>query len=144
MPLLLMATGLLFFSKGDTIMAAYFWGLSILVFLLYSKYLNWRYKKHYQSYVRENFKNRFGNEVSLEIGPKYISSKDPSGEGKVKTSEVHQLSETQEHFFIQFTSGVAVIIPKRSIDDLQHFKAGLRSAKLEVHDDLKWQGTLTI
>lgn len=144
MPLLLIATGLLFYSKGNSAMAAYFWGLSVLVFLLYSRYLSWRYKKHYRNYVRENLGGRFGQEVTLEITPKHISSKDPFGEGKVKTSEVHRVSETQGYFFVQLTSGMAVIIPKRGIEDVEQFKVGIKSANLKVEDDLTWQGTLTV
>lgn len=139
---LMVVASVLFYNGGNTAMALYFACIAAVIFLFYGQYLAWRYKKHYQAYVRNNFTERFGQEVTLEITPKYIRSQDPSGEGKVKTTEVHQMSETTDHFFIQLSSGMAVIIPKSFIDVLESFKSGLKNCGISWDDDTSWKGTL--
>jgi len=65
------------------------WGAASLLFLLcYPTYFMWRHKRHYENYIKQNHKNRFGESVILEVHPDHIFTKDSTGEGKIYLSAI--------------------------------------------------------
>lgn len=58
---------LLFFKSDNYLLGNYFLIISGLCLALYPFYTRWRYKKHYLKYIQETYKNRFGEESTLEI-----------------------------------------------------------------------------
>ena len=96
---------------------AMFYGFSftmIVLAIFYPKYTAWRYKRHYKSYIKENFSYRFGEKVHIEIGNQTIFCKDKTGEGTINISEIEKIDETENHFFVKIKSGISLIIPKQS------------------------------
>jgi hypothetical protein len=111
--------------------------------LLYPSYERKKYIKHYEKHIEENYKNRFGKLESLEFEEKQILSKDYTGEGKLFLSEIEELNEIKDYFFLKFNSGVSLIIPKRGIDNLEQmnqFLNALCSRLNKKHNiDLDWR-----
>jgi len=57
------------------------------------------------------------NKTTIALSKNYITATDESGEGKIKTSEIKDTAETNQHIFIQFKNGSALIIPKRELNN---------------------------
>ncbi len=105
----------------------------------YPKYFKWRYKKHYLSHIRESYKQRIGLVVTLEFLEDSIVAKDKTGESKLSLSEIEVVKETSQHFFLLFSTGVSVIIPKLDEEESEALKVRFEEAGIQVEDHLNWK-----
>lgn len=131
-----LAFAMYFFVDNNTTVAAYFGAITIICALFYPKYFDWRYKKHFQYFIQDNLSDRFNEPAELEINKDSLFSKDVSGEGRIKLSEINEINETQTHFFFQVASGASLIIPKRELDSSEEFKSKLESLGLTISLDI--------
>jgi hypothetical protein len=128
----------LFFENYNDLLAYYFLiaaGVSLIFHPLYSR---WRYKRHYRKYIEDNYKNRIGQECALEITDDVIITKDKTGEGRINTTEVEEINEIKDFYFIKIKTGVSLIIPKLKTDtkDLAVIENGLK--QLAEKKGIKW------
>lgn len=131
--------GINFYNSGNSTLAIYFGIVAIIVLLFYGKYFKWKLKNHYKKFVVENYSKRFGQLESLEINSDHIFAKDKTGEGKINISEIENVSETQNHFFIKITTGVSLIIPKTKIKNSQEIKSKFENLKIPIIDETNWK-----
>lgn len=131
--------GLIFHYEEKMGLAIYFAVCSVVAALLFPKYFNWRYKKHYQSHIRETYSNRFNALTTIAFTEKKIITKDKIGEGSLNITEVIQVNETRDHFFILMSSNHSLIIPKKdpsiSIEEIRNY---FLEIELKVVDHLNW------
>jgi len=117
--------------------------LAILWLIFYPFFQKSRYEKGYKRHNIEYFKNRFDKPVELSFTKEYIASKDESGEGKMKLSELEALHEIQDYYFLKFNSGVSLIIPKKEVVEFNKLKELLESLvkKLQIEHEvnLEWK-----
>lgn len=130
------AFAIYFLVNDSTAMMTYFGAIAVICGMFYPKYFDWRYKKHFQYYIKDNLSNRFNQPVELEINEDSLFSKDISGEGRINLSEIDEINETQNHFFFQISSGMSLIIPKRELKTLEDFKSKLESLGLSISSDM--------
>ena len=97
--------------------------ISILCGLFYPKYFRWRYKRHYKTYIRDNYANEFGEFGHIEINDNTIFSKDKIGESTLNISEIKRVDETEKHFFVKITASTSLIIPKYKIPNSEEVRA---------------------
>jgi len=128
-----------FYLQQNIAMTVYFAVITIICGLFYPKYFNWRYKKHYKNYIKDNYQKRFGQIENIEITEEYIYSKDKTGEGKIKLTEIDEVSETQNHFLLKVSTGMSLIIPKREIKNIDLLKIKFNEIGLNVIDELSWK-----
>lgn len=128
-----------FYAVGTSGMMYYFLLIGVLTALFYPKYYKWRYKNHYRNFIRTNYAARFNKPATLELTQSQVIARDDSGEGKVHLTEVEQVNETQNHFFLQLKSNDSLIIPKKKLDDFQNLKAEFKSRNLKIVDELDWK-----
>ena len=119
-------------------MAGYFAVVGLVTALFYPKYAKWRYRRHYQSHIREHYAGRFDEKIQVEIGEKALFSKDKTGEGSINLSEVEYVDETGEHFFLKISTGQGWIIPKAHIPESEALKAIFQKLGLKVNDWNNW------
>ena len=148
----------LILTIGSVVLAAYFLlnqNISMAVFfglvgmtcgLFYPLYFRWRYKRHYKSYIKENYHKRFGQTEVLEINDDHLFMEDKTGEGKINLKEIEKVDETVDHFFMKISTGVSVIIPKDRVDNInelinQFEKIGL---KVDKHLDMRCKCATTV
>jgi hypothetical protein len=137
----------LFFESGNDALGFYFLILSLLSLALYPFYSRWRYKRHYQRYIADTYKNRFGEECTLEINEDFILTKDRTGESKINCSEIEEISEIKDFYFLRLKTGGSIIISKVKTDaqELSRLEEGLRELvdkkgiKRNVELDWKWR-----
>lgn len=96
--------------------------IGALWYFIYPKYEAKRYKKHFQEYVDENFKEKHNEAAKLELDMEHIYGSSSLGESKIKVSEVDRIEETSEHIFIR-VGAMGFVVPKRKVDDLNELNA---------------------
>jgi hypothetical protein len=128
-----------FYLKNHLPMTIYFGITALISAILYPIYFKWRHKKHYKKHIRENYHKQFGTTKQLEITAEYIYSSDSAGEGKIKVSEVDEINETQNHFFLKISTGLSLIIPKREINDSDLLKNEMEGFGLKINNELNWK-----
>jgi hypothetical protein len=94
-------------------MAVCFLIFAVLSAIFYPVYTAWYYKRHYLRHLREVHKNKIDTNFQIEITDDYIFSKDNNAEIKVSTSEIEEVNEIKDYYFIKLKSGMSFIIPKR-------------------------------
>lgn len=135
----------LFFESDNDLLGYYFLIVSVLSLILYPFYSRWRYKKHYLKYIQDTYKNRFGEESTLEITEDIIVTKDKTGEGRINTSEIEEINEIKDFCFVKMTTGVSLIISKVKTEEIDKIKNELKSLaekkgiKYNVEVDWKWR-----
>ncbi|HPH45444.1 MAG TPA: hypothetical protein PKU83_00450 [Chryseolinea sp.] len=137
----------LFFENSNDFLGYYFLVASILSLTLYPLYSRWRYKRHYKRYIADTYKNRFGEECKLEINEDFIVTKDKTGEGKINTTEVEEINEIKDFYFVKMRIGVSLIISKVKTDasELEILVKGLKElvdkkgVKHNVELNWKWR-----
>ncbi len=139
--LLTLTMGVCFYLMNNIPLTVYSVALTFLFCFLYPKYSSWRYKKHYQAYINENYNNRFGKSIELEFNQDAIKSKDKTGEGMINLSEVAEVCETFDYLFVRISTGITLIIPKRELLDVESLKNHFILIGLNIIDKLDWKWT---
>ena len=130
---------LYFYLNQNNAMAIYFALIAIACGLFYPKYFKWRYKKHYKTYIEENYSKRFDQVEILQINDDSILSKDRTGEGKMNLSEIEKIDETGNHFFLKLSTGFSLIIPKKGLDHPDELRKRFRGLGLTLNDETNWK-----
>jgi hypothetical protein len=134
----------LFYRSNNEFLGTYFLIVSGLSLTLYPIYSRWRYKKHYSKYVDDTYKNRFGEQSSMEITEDAILTKDKTGEVKINKTEIEEINEIQDYYFLRTKTGVSLIISKTKTDDIENIKKEIRSlvdkgVKHNIELNWKWR-----
>jgi hypothetical protein len=134
---------LLFFQSNNEFLGYYFLAATALCATLYPFYSRWKYKKHYLKYIRDTYKNRFGEECDLEIKADSILTRDRSGESTINISEIEEINEIRDHCFVKFRTGVALIISKSKTKDIDTIISDLKGIAtrlgIQYNDQPDWR-----
>jgi hypothetical protein len=125
-------------KEGNYIGLIVFGIVSILWFLLYPKYSQWRYKRHFRKHVEENYKNRIHKSVEIFFSEKSLNVKDYTSDSKINGTELKDFIETKGHFFIKLTTDLSLIIPKHSVKNQTELKKFVTDMGAKYIDDLNW------
>ncbi|TNE29220.1 MAG: hypothetical protein EP346_06605 [Bacteroidetes bacterium] len=113
--------------------------IGIIWFAFYPLYSKWRYKRHFQKHVEENFKNRINQPIELEADESSLKAKDLISETTINGTELKELIETQKHFFIKLTNDSSLIVPKKSIENETEFIQSITDLGAEYINELNWK-----
>jgi hypothetical protein len=139
-PIMYMLFGLyLAYKNGNNGIGIIFVGIGILWFAFYPIYSKWRYKNHYQKHIEENYKNRINKPVEIDFDENSVNAKDFTSESKIKGTELKELIETKNHFFIKLATDVSLIVPKHSVENQTEFKKRVTELGAKYVDELNWE-----
>jgi YcxB-like protein len=127
-----------FYLNQNNPMTIYFGLVAIATGVFYPRYFKWRYKKHYKTFIKENYSKRFGQVETLEINSDSILSKDKTGEGKINLSEIEKIDETANHFFLKISTGLTLLIPKKELKSVDVLREKFKDIGLTVQDETNW------
>ncbi|HMJ46781.1 MAG TPA: YcxB family protein [Ferruginibacter sp.] len=132
------------FYQGDNkFMMYYCLGFAVLTLLFYPLYLRFHYKKHYRKFIEDTYKNRDGEIATVIFNDNNIETFDKTGESKINHSEIEEITETGEYFYLKMRSGGSLIVPKRkieAIDDLRTLLQRLGNRlNIKFVSDLNWK-----
>lgn len=142
-PIVYAILSIILYIYADILFAAIFLIIGLLWYLLSPYYLRKRYLKHYSKHIEEHYKNRFGKSESLTFNSDIMESKDITGESKLNLSEVEELNEIKDYYFLKFSSGVSLIIPKNRIEKKEDLKESLLKIvsdfNIKHNQELDWK-----
>ena len=138
-PVVYILLALFFYFKNENPTSAIiFSGIAVLWFFLYPTYSKWSYKKHLQKHVEVNYKNRINKPVEISFDQNSMFVKDFTSESRIDGTELKELIETKNHFFIKLTTDLSLIIPKSSIENQIEFKKDVIDLGAIYVDELNW------
>ena len=117
-PIVYSIIGILFLVQEQFGLMFVFVFLGFLWYVFYPKWDKRRFIKHYQKFIQETYKERFGVVVSLEIGDAYMWARDEANESKIAVTEVTEICEISSTIYMLLRSGQTLILPKNKINDL--------------------------
>jgi hypothetical protein len=117
-----------FYMQDDLNLTIYFGLITIICGFFYPRYFRWRYKKHFKSYIKENYQKQFGEIAIMEITEEYIYLK-----------EIDEINETKKHFLLEVSTGMSLIVPKREINNIDLLRNELTEFGLKINDELNWE-----
>ena len=120
-----MALAFLFYYSDKSFLGNYFIGATILTALFFPLYSRWRYKNHYLRHIKETYQNNFEKQVKVKLTRETIETNDESGQSIINTSQLTNVFETKEHFFLKLLSGQALVIPKNKLHNLQELQQAI-------------------
>lgn len=132
----------LFYARDNHILFYYFLIAAAITFIFYPYYLKWQYKKHYQKFIADTYKNRFGQTANIELTELSIETHDITGESKIYLTEIESVTETSSYFYIHLRTGSNLIIPKSQVDNILLLKDQLHQLCKQLNipfiEDFKW------
>lgn len=142
--LLFLGLAYLFYQSDNAFLGNLFLVYAALSAALFPFYTRWRYKKHYLKFIRDTYKNRFGETCNIEFTEDTIVTRDKSGELKINKGEIEEINEIQNHYFLKARSGMAFIVPKSTTTDIESLKREIvaltaNGAKHSIELDWKWK-----
>lgn len=133
----------LFYRSDNESLTYYFSGAGILTLFLYPLYLRFHYRRHYQKFVAETYKNRFNEIATIKFSADCIEASDKMSETKINNVEIQEIIETGEHIYLRMKSGSSLIIPKSKIESVGDFRTTLYelAGKMNINflSELKWK-----
>lgn len=139
-PIIYLLFGLyLAYKNHDKVIGIIFIVIAVIWFILHPRYSKWRYKKHFQKHVEENYKNRINKPVEINFDKNSLNIKDFTSESKINRAELKKLIETKNHFFIKLTTDLSLIVPKNTVENQIEFKKRVTELGAEYVNELDWK-----
>ncbi len=119
--------------------------LGIISFIFYPIYLRSYYKKHYHKFIKDTYKNRFGENSVVQFFENEVLTNDSDTESRVKYSAFEEFNEIGDYIFLKLKSSGSFVIPKLKIENLEELKMELNNIakkyniKQNVELDWKWK-----
>lgn len=136
----------LLFLKNDEKVTFYsFLIIGFITLIFYPYYLRNHYQNHYQKFINDTYKNRFGKSVKIEFLENEFLTIDTNSETKLKYSAFEEFNEIENYFFLKLKIGGSLIIPKLKVGNLEELKielkniAEIHSVKQNIELDWKWK-----
>jgi hypothetical protein len=133
---------LVFYEADKAFFTYYFLVAGIASLAFFPVYQKSRYKKHYEKYVDENYSQRVKAPCEIDINQPNIFTRDKTGESTINTSEIIEINEIAEYFFLKFSTSVSLILPKRGFDYtdmLIELKRIADNNNFAINKELDWQ-----
>lgn len=127
-----------YFSNGNEKMALIFGCVAILWFALYPRYSKWRYKNHFKKTIKESYKNRIGQTVSVEFKENNLFSKDLTSETSIDYIEFKDLVNLRDHYLLRLQNDLTIVIPKHAIEDVSFLPTLFDQLGKPVVDEINW------
>ena len=142
-PIAFFCLAFLFSNTEKTFLIYYFLVFGIVSLIGMPFYTRWRYKRHYQQHVKEVFKNNFGKMCTIKFTDEYIEMIGEGGESKFKLSQITEVNEIEDYYFLQLVSGQAIIIAKQKVANRNELaitiKALVSQLNIKHHVNLNWK-----
>ena len=104
--------GILMLTGGKIVVGSTAVLFALLSFFIYPIWERRQYVRHYEAFIKENYKDRIGKVVLLEINGDYIYAKESGGETKVLTSEIQGINEIPALIIVRINGGYSFVLPK--------------------------------
>jgi len=135
--------GVLFYASSNSFLANYFFGFGIISLIFYPLYQRELYESHYEKFVDDFYKYRFGMTVEISFSDFPIHTSDITSESKINLSQLEHVTETLDYFYLSLKTGGHLIMPKLKIGNVAELRVKLKELagrlNIEFIEDLKWK-----
>ena len=144
-PLIYAIFGLLLLWIDKLGMAIIFFAVGILWYFIYPIWEKRHYIKHYEGFIKENYRDTVDRTASLEFSNEYIIAKDSGSESKVLTKELKKIDEISTAIFVRLKTGQAFVLPKDKIKNIDLLIMKLKELakfldiEYNLEDNWKWK-----
>ena len=107
---------LLIYLLGDTATLYFSIALSIPLLILFPFYHKYRLKKINHRTVKEVHKTKFNKKIELFFDENHVLISSPTSESKLSYKVLEKIVEISNYYFIIFSSGMHLIIPKDQVN----------------------------
>ncbi len=132
-----------FILRDNQVIFYYFVFFTIITIIFYPFYSRWRYKRHYQQYIQNNYKGKIGQSVQFTFLKTDILAIHKDSESRISNSALHSITELDTHFYLRLHTEETLIFPKEKIPDVALFNAYLNQVAEEYNipkvEALNWQ-----
>jgi len=134
---------LLFYVSNNEVLTSYFIVIAFINLILYPFYSRYHYKKHYQTYIDDVYKNRLGETLTVIFNDTTIDMYDKAGEAKINLSEIGEIAEIKDYIYVRIKAGVSLIIPKVKLNDADsviiYLKSFANDSGISYNTELNWR-----
>ena len=136
---------LLFLKKDEKVTFYSFLIVGFITLIFYPFYLRNHYRSHYQKFIKDTYKNRFGENAKIEFLENEFLTNDSNSETRLKYSAFEEFNEIENYFFLKLKTGGSLIIPKLKVENLKVLKVELNNiaekhnVKQNIELDWKWK-----
>ncbi len=144
-PIIYGVIGILFLFKENLIIAISFFAFGMLWLFIYPIWERRHYVKHFQSFIRENYKERVRKPTTMEFGTDFLFARSGEMESKIPKKEIEEIIELPEMILMKLKTGQAFIFPKNKIKDLEEFRtmlkelAGHLNISYNIEESWEWK-----
>jgi len=135
--------GLLFLDKEEKFLAYYFLGFGILSLVFYPFYQRNQYRKHYLKFIKNTYKNRFGETSRVSFNETFIQVNSSDSESKINYEALEEVNEIRDYIFLKLKSGGSLIIAKNRIENIEEVKEQIfkisKKYNLKQNIELNWK-----
>ena len=139
----LLFLGLIFYQSGNIVMTYYFSIFGLIFFCFFPLYQKNYYKSHYQKFIADTYRNRIGQAGTVSLNEDSVQTSDISGESKIYLSEIENITETGDYFYIKMRISGYLILPKYKLAEpdnvRQELKKTCRKLSVDFIEDLNWR-----
>lgn len=132
-----------FIGTGNTVMAYSVGVFGIFTVVFYPFYLRDHYRRHYQKFISDTYKERFGEYSTIYFNEETLDTSDKTGEAKLNYAMFKEIVETKNHIFIRIKTGGSLIIPKSRVDNIEAVIPALKrlTNRLQINylEELNWK-----
>lgn len=100
--------------------------LGIIWYLVYPLWGSKFYAKHFTKFVKRNYTNRFGKEVSLDFGEDEVVIEEGGSQASFPYAEFAEMADIPSSFLIKLSTDMVIIIQKNATIPEQDIAAFLR------------------
>ncbi|WP_299781494.1 YcxB family protein [uncultured Formosa sp.] len=131
--------GIQMYNKNNIEFAIIFGIVAILNFIFFERLYKSKLRKHFSKIVKNSYAKRIGEKETMEFNSEFIMTKDKTGEGKTKISEIEKINETKDNFFIKLSNGASFIVSKKGINNIELIKSKWEELKIPISEHLSWE-----
>lgn len=131
--------GINMYNKNNIEFAIILGIIAILTFIFFNKLYKSKLRKHFSKIVKNSYAKRIGEKETMEFNSEFIITKDKTGEGKTKISEIEKINETKDNFFIKLSNGSSFIVSKKGINNIKLIKNKWKELKIPISEHLSWE-----
>lgn len=116
-------------------------GLSLLWYMITPSLYRSSYIKSYNKFIANNLNEQIHHPVELTFEASRIVEKYPSGSIDYLFSEFVEVVELKRHLLFISTQTTGLVVPKKSVPDLDYLKDLLKERSIRYRQDLVWDET---
>lgn len=134
---------MLLFDGHYRIYSYFFFGATLLFFIVYPWWSAWFYKRMYKKQISSFFKGKLPYHMTITLGNEHIEIESQKGHSSTNINDLKSIIETEGYFFIMSGQTSSVIIPKSTDEETERIREQLENyavnSAIPFIRDLNWK-----